>query len=149
MGDCKCLCLFLLTTQSIACKAVALFFGGLLIKIIKNTGGNGGEKNGEGIFRHFFLRHFSPVFFIILINNPPKNKATALQATQPKTPKTCCKLSILPTFCINLSFADLLQLVGTSCNTPVEIINLQQVCYKISTDLLQLARFWLCTSRQD
>ena len=32
----------------VACKAVALFFGGLLIKIIKNTGGNGGEKNGEG-----------------------------------------------------------------------------------------------------
>ena len=27
-----------------------------------------------------FSPPFSPVFFIILINNPPKNKATALQA---------------------------------------------------------------------
>ena len=28
----------------------------------------------------FFSPPFSPVFFIILTNNPPKNKATALQA---------------------------------------------------------------------
>ena len=30
--------------------------------------------------------------------------------------------------CCNLSFADLLQLVETTCKRPVEIINLQQVC---------------------
>ena len=30
--------------------------------------------------------------------------------------------------CCNLSFADLLQLVETSYNKPVEIINLQQIC---------------------
>ena len=71
----------------------------------------------------------------------------------------------------NLSFADLLQLVETSCKKPVKLINLQQVCwplatyllskavashanaswyrlvvtscYKMLTDLLQLGRFWL------
>ena len=30
--------------------------------------------------------------------------------------------------CCNLSLSDLLQLVETICNKPVEIINLQQVC---------------------
>ena len=81
-------------------------------------------------------------------------------STQPKTPQTCCKLSILPTCCnlstscnkfvnfiklqqvcwnqpcYNLSFADLVQLVETSCKKPVEIINLQQVCWNLATSLL-------------
>ena len=77
----------------------------------------------------------------------------------------------------NLSFANLLQLVETACNKPVDnkfgqstcnksVDKLQQACRqqavtshanaswyrlvatsccKMSTDLLQLARFWLCT----
>ena len=32
---------------SLACEAVALFLGGLL-RLLKNTGGNDAEKNGEG-----------------------------------------------------------------------------------------------------
>ena len=64
----------------IACKAVALFFGGLLIKIIKNTGENG--EKFPLLPSPFLSPPFSPVFFIILINNPPKNKATALQANR-------------------------------------------------------------------
>ena len=41
-----------------------------------------------------------------------------LKFTQPKIPQTCCELSILLA-CYNLSFADLLQLVETTCSKLV------------------------------
>ena len=45
-----------------------------------------------------------------------------------------------------MSFADLLQLVETSCNKPVEMINLQQVNRQPATSLLTTCNRLVVTS---
>ena len=87
-----------------------------------------------------------------------------------KTPQTCCKLSILPTCCnlstshklvffiklqqvcknqacCNLSFADLLQLVETTCNKPFDNKFGQSTCNKSVDNLQQTCRQHTVTSQ--
>ena len=62
--------------------------------------------------------------------------------TQPKTPQTCCKLLQQACYnhdCCNLSFADLLQLVETTCNKPVDNKFWQSTCNRLVINKLSQA----------
>ena len=130
--------------------------------------------------------------WMVYIHSPKRHKlvatcqfyglvVTCQQVTTNLSISSSYNKSVKDQACCNLSFADLLQLFETNCTKPVEIINLQQVCWqlatsllticnrlvvnklsqamwthpdigilitsccKMSADLLQIARFWLCT----
>ena len=67
-----------------------------------------------------------PVLYRSMISTHVKNRAGGRDCTQPKTPQTCCKLSILPA-CCNLS---------TSCNKLVNFV----ICRLVTTNLVPRAR---------